>query len=82
MAPSVDYRFPDAEGTELDDGKRCRPLQGFSLNVVDRIRTTGSGRARRAAAVAKWHDAANVTVPTAVGLTWKIFPAPGVSYPT
>ncbi len=32
-------------------------------------------------AVAKWHDAADLAVPTATGLTWKIYPGTWIELP-
>jgi hypothetical protein len=68
----VRHRFPDAEGTELDEvngAGRFRVL----LHLEDK-----SGQqdwaAQGVVAVAKWHDAANLSAPTATGLTWNIYP--------
>jgi hypothetical protein len=68
----VSHRFPDAEGTALDnkDGAgRFRVL----LHVKDK-----AGRQDWAAqglvAVARWHDAIDTSVSTPPGLIWKIYP--------
>jgi hypothetical protein len=66
------HRFPDAEGTELD-GKNGAGRFRVLLHVE------GKGgqqdwAAQGVVAVAKWHDARPPAVPTATGLTWKIYP--------
>ena len=75
----VHHRFPDAEGTELDDGNGAGRFRVL-LHVEEK-----SGQqdwsAQGVVAVAKWHDAADLAVPTATGLTWKIYPGTWIELP-
>ena len=75
----VRHRFPDAEGTELDAGNgagRFRVLLHVEENSGQQ-----DWAAQGVVAVAKWHDAANLAVPTATGLTWKIYPGTWIELP-
>ncbi len=75
----VHHHFPDAEGTELNDGNGAGRFRVL-LHVEEK-----SGQQDWAAqglvAVAKWRDPANPAVQTATGLTWKIYPGTWIELP-
>jgi hypothetical protein len=75
----VRHRFPDAEGTELDDRNGAGRFR--VLLHVEEKSGEQDWAAQGVVAAAKWHDAANNTVPTEAGLTWKVYPGTWIELP-
>ncbi|MGO9339893.1 MAG: PKD domain-containing protein [Terracidiphilus sp.] len=80
---TVNHRFPDADGTELDGGATGAGRFRVLLHVeeksgkpvsIESDSTKQDWAAQGVVAVAKWHDAASTAVPTIPGLTWQIYP--------
>jgi hypothetical protein len=75
----VQHRFLDAKGTELD-GKNGAGRFRVLLHVVGRAGQQ-DWAAQGVVAVAKWHDAESLVVPTAAGLTWNIYAGTWIELP-
>jgi hypothetical protein len=65
----VRHRFPDAEGTALDNSGRFRVL----LHVTDR-KGREDWASQGLVTVAHWHEAARVAGATTSGLIWQVYP--------
>ena len=68
---SVQHRFSDGLGTELDGANGAGRFR--VLLHVEGKAGNQDWAAQGVVAVSKWHDAANTAVPTLPGLAWKIF---------
>jgi hypothetical protein len=81
----VRHRFPDAAGTQLDGAENGAGRFRVLLHVEDHLAHSNTlpedWAGQGVVAVARWHRAASVAVPTAPGLTWKIYPGEWTEIP-
>ena len=83
----VKHKFPDALGTALDGTNgagRFRVLlkaEDTQDRKQDRQQDRQDWAAQGVVAVAGWHDAAQVNVPTVPGLLWQIYPGTWTELP-
>lgn len=75
----VRHSFPDAEGTFLDGTNGAGRFRVL-LHAEDKAGHE-DWAAQGVVAVSKWWEAANASVPTTVGLAWKIYPGLWIDLP-
>jgi hypothetical protein len=82
---SVQHRFPDAEGTELDGAAngagRFRVLLHVEEKQGAQDSTAQDWASQDVLAVTQWHDDKYAANPTEPGLTWQIYPGSWTELP-
>ena len=77
---SVEHRFPDAEGTELDGGREGAGSFRVLLEVEDKAGHQ-DWAAESVVAVRQWREPVNTAAPMVAGLQWQIYPGSWTELP-